>query len=361
MSHVHLPLTPPWLYWPQPWVWLLVMLPLLPGLWWLWWHPRRRAAIRFSALANLRAAGGRWRARGRLILPALRTLALVGLIVGAARPQVPNESRRVVVEGIAIQMVVDVSSSMLDVDLSGPGEQVTRLDVVKDVFRRFVMGDGRLPGRPNDLIGMIRFARYPDSVCPLTLDRDALLEVLDDTQTVIWLDERGRWRGNQEEDGTAIGDGLALAVERLKDLRRTTGSGEQIRIASRVIVLLTDGENNAGLIAPVQAGELAATYGIKVYTILAGTGQRGPWGSRFPVNDSDLRRIAEVTGGKFFAARDRDALERIYAEIDRLERTKTEEQSYVEWGELAWPWLMMAFAALGLQTLLDATWLRKIP
>lgn len=361
MTHIHLPLTPAWLYWPQPWVWLLGLLPLLPALWYLWRHPRRRPVIRFSSLDALRGAGGAWRRHLRLMLPVLRTAALACLIIAAARPQSPNESRRVVVEGIAIQMAIDCSSSMLDVDLSTRNVQQTRLEVVKDVFKNFVTGGGKLPGRPNDLIGMIRFARYPDSVCPLTLDRDVLLKTLDESRTVLWLDQNGRWRGNREEDGTAIGDALALAVERLKDLKRTTGSGNQLVIDSRVVILLTDGENNTGMITPAQAGELAATYGIRVYTILAGTGQRMPWGGRQPVDDTDLRRIAEVSGGKFFRAGDAAALEQIYAEIDRLERTKTEEQSYVEWAELSWVWLLAAFVCLSGQTLLDATILRKIP
>jgi Ca-activated chloride channel family protein len=250
---------------------------------------------------------------------------------------------------------------MLDEDLSPPNERLTRLDVVKDVFRRFVTGGGKLPGRPNDLIGMIRFARYPDSVCPLTLDRAVLLETLDATHTVIWLDENRRWRGERAEDGTAIGEGLALAVERLKDLKRTTGSGEQLIITSRVVILLTDGENNAGRITPEQAGELAATCDIKVYTVLGGTGQRLEFGGRLPVDDRDLRRIAEVTGGKHYRATDQAALEAIYADIDRLERTRTEEHKYTDRRELGWPLLMAAFIALGLQTLLDATALRKIP
>jgi Ca-activated chloride channel family protein len=361
MTHTHLPLTPQWLLWPQPWVWALLLLLLLPALWRLWLHPRRRVVIRFSSLEVLAGAGGGWHRHLRLLLPGLRTVALGCLIIAAARPQRPNESRQVVVEGIAIQMVLDVSTSMLDLDLSPPDRQDTRLDVVRDVFRRFVTGDDKLPGRPNDLVGMIRFARYPDSVCPLTLDRQVLLDTLDATHTVIWLDPSGRWRGSRDEDGTAIGDALALAVERLKELKRTTGSGQQFVINSRVVILLTDGENNTGLITPTQAGDLAAMYGIKVYTILAGTGQRTFWGERLPLNDSDLRRIAEVSGGKHFQARDRKALEQIYAEIDRLERTKTEEHSFVEWGELAWPLLMTAFVCLTLQTLLDATWLRKIP
>jgi Ca-activated chloride channel family protein len=356
MTHVHLRLTPEWLWWAQPWVWLLLLLPLLSLLWWLWLRPQRRPVLRFSSLTVLRAAGGAWRRHFRLILPILRTGALACLIVAAARPQSPNESRRVQVEGIAIQMVLDTSASMLDGDLSPPTERRSRLDVVKDVFRRFVEGDGKLPGRPNDLIGMIRFARYADSVCPLTLDRAALGDVLD--QTRIPLDRFNRVP--EEYNRTAIGDGLALAVERLKDLKRTTGSGEQLIITSRVVILLTDGENNAGQIMPEQAGELAAACHIKVYTILAGTGQLVGWG-RLPVDDRALRRIAEVTGGKHYRATDQAALEQIYADIDRLERTRTEEHKYVEWGELGWPLLMAAFIALGLQTLLDATALRKIP
>lgn len=361
MTHVHLPLTPAWLLWPQPWVWLLCLLVLLPVFWLVWLHPQRRPVIRFSGLSELRSAGGAWRRHLRFALPALRTVALGCLIIAAARPQTANESRRTVVEGIAIQMVLDISTSMRDLDLSPPGQQLSRLDVVKDVFQRFVTGGGDLPGRPNDLIGMIRFARYPDSVCPLTLDREVLLSILDETHTIVWLDQTGRWRGNKEEDGTAIGDALALAVERLKDLKRTTGSGNQLVITGRVAIVLTDGQNNTGMITPQQAGELAATYGIKVYTIMAGKGERLPWGGQLPIDDSDLQRIAEVTGGRHFRSDNAEALEQIYEQIDQLERTRTEEQSHVEWGELAWMWLVIAFVCLAVQMGLDHTLLRKIP
>ncbi|MBU0638710.1 MAG: VWA domain-containing protein [Planctomycetes bacterium] len=329
---------------------VFLALLLLPLLWFVWQRQRNRPALRFSSLAALRAAGGARRGRLRLLLPVLRTVALVCLIVAVARPQRADESSRIFAEGIAIQMVVDTSSSMTDTDLSPSGQKGTRLDAVKEVMRRFVEGDDTLPGRSNDLIGMVRFARYADSVCPLTLDRDSLLEVLDNTH-IVQL---------REEDGTAIGDGLALAVERLKDLKRTTGSGAQLTITGRVVILLTDGENNAGVVTPMQAGELAATYGIKVYTILAGTGQRALFG-RFPANDRDLKHIAEVTGGKHFRARDRESLTSIYAEIDQLERTRVEERTYTEWGELSLPWLVAAFVCLSVQTLLDATRLRKIP
>lgn len=333
--------------------WFLLTLLLLPLLWFLWLWPRRQTVIRFSGLAEFRRAGGGLTRRARLVLPILRTAALSCLIVAAARPQRADESSRVFAEGIAIQMVVDISGSMMDTDLSPPGKYWTRLDVVKEVFRKFVEGDPNsgLPGRPDDLIGMIRFARYPDAVCPLTLDHKNLIEVLNQTKIV----------DRRDEDGTAIGDGLALAVERLKELKRTTGSGDQIVITSRVVILLSDGENNAGEIEPRKAGDLAATFGIRAYTIMAGTGHRAAFGYRLPVDDRDLRYIAETTGGKHFHARDQKSLLDIYAEIDKLERTKVEERRFVRWGELSQWWLAAAFGCIALQTLMDATRLRKIP
>lgn len=332
---------------------VLLFLTLIPILWVLELRRRRRPVIRYSDVSMLRAAAGPWPARLRLAPLLLRSAALACLIVAAARPQRSDESSKTFAEGIAIQMTVDVSSSMNDLDLSPRGAQLSRLDVVKEVFKRFVVGDGDLPGRPNDLIGMVRFARFADSVCPLTLDHASLLAVLDSTQTI-------QPQRRQEEDGTAIGDGLALAVERLKDLKRTSGSGEQHVIRSRVIILLTDGENNMGNIEPQQAGELAANYGIKVYTILAGTGQQqGPF--RRPVDDRDLKAIAATTGGKYFHATNGAALRNIYQEIDKLERTRVEERRFVRWEERAQPWLLAAFACLCVQALLDATWLRRIP
>jgi len=349
MTPVHIPGTPGWLWWLYPWA--LGLLLLLPLAWHLWMRRERRAAIRFPCVDAVRQAGGS--RRTRYVGPVLRVAALACLIVGVARPQRPDEVRREFAEGVAILLVVDTSSSMQDVDLSPSRTQpMTRLDVVKQVIRRFVAGDGRdLPGRPNDLIGMIRFARYADSVCPLTLDHDTLLKVLDRVQIVRRADE----------DGTAIGDGLGLAVERMRELQRTTGSGRTFRITSRVIILLTDGENNQGMITPEQAGDLAALHGIKVYTILAGTGRRIGLGFRAPVDDSQLRYIARVTGGKHYTARDPQSLQRVYEQIDKLERTKIEERTHLRWGELAIPWLLAAFGLLSVQMLLEATWLRKIP
>lgn len=357
MKPVALPLTPEWLHWGYPWALLLFLL--LPLLWRLWLRRERRPVIRFSSLREVTAAAGGAARRARLILPILRSVALAALIIAAARPQQPDETNRVFAEGVAIQLVVDTSGSMSDLDLSPPNAQRDRLEVVKEVVRRFVLGDEELAGRRNDLIGLIRFSKFADAICPLTLDHKNLLEALAKTSIVT----------TPEEDGTAIGDALALAVERLKDLQRTSGSGEQIRIKSRVIILLTDGENNFGAVEPVTAGELAATYGLKVYTILSGTGQNTGYfivngrrmDQRREVDDRDLRRIAEVTGGKHFTAKDAASLQRIYEEIDRLERTKTEERSYLVWGELSLPWLLLAFACISAQSVLEATRMRKIP
>lgn len=367
MKPVHLPFTPDSIWWAYPWALLLLLG--LPVLWFYWTRRDRRRSIRFSSIAPLRSAAGEWPRRLRGILPILRTTALGSLIVAAARPQTADESSRIFAEGIAIQLVVDTSGSMRDFDLAPPNKNWTRLDVVKDVIKRFVSGEGTRQGRVNDLIGLIRFARFSDSVCPLTLDHQSLLDVVSAVQIVPV--------NNKEEDGTAIGDALALAVERMKDLKRTVGSGEQLSIKSRIIILLTDGENNTSIIAPdklqeflKKSGEAAATYGIKVYTILAGTGEAVgyvmPDGTRVvsgrrPVDDHDLREIADITGGKFFAAKNAKSLESIYQEIDKLERTKTEERRYVRWGEQSWPFLMTAFACLALQMLLDSTRLRKIP
>lgn len=349
MTPTHLPGTPDWLWWSYPWALLLVLV--LPLLWWLWLRPRRRPVIRFSGLESLREAGGRWRERLRLILPILRTVALACLILAAARPRSPDQTSRVFAEGVAIELVIDTSSSMTDFDLSPRNRQDSRLDVVKQVVRNFIGDDPDERRRKQDLIGMIRFARYADAICPLTLDHGNLLEIVARVDTVK----------TQEEDGTAIGDALGLAVERLKDLRRKAGSGEELTIVSRVVILLTDGENNFGAIEPQQAGELAATYGIKVYTILAGTGRQIGFGRRLPADETDLRHIAEVSGGRFYRATDAESLERIYEEIDKLERTKVEERAHLRWQELSFPLLLIAFSCLGAQTLLDSTVLRKIP
>ena len=324
-------------------LWLLLGLPLL---WWRWWRLRRRQAIRFSAVDFVPAE--RWRWRPTWLLPVLNTVGLGLLVVAVARPQEETATGQRYADGVALMMVLDTSSSMTARDMALLGRPQTRLVVVKDVFGRFVAGDPpALPGRPTDLIGLIRFARFADSVCPLTFDHDALLRQLERMETVQ----------TRAEDGTAIGDGLALAVERLKGVRRTAGSGEQLEIKGKAIILLTDGEHNAGVVRPEEAAQLAASFEIQVYTILAGSG-RGPARLRAA---QTLATVAEQTGGRAFQAASPDALEAVYAEIDALERTRLEQRQVVRRREASFGWLAGALACLGGQALLGFTWLRRAP
>lgn len=337
---------------------LLLWLSLLVIPLWLYWRfAPPPPALRLTVLPYLRHASGSWRRHFLLVLPVLRTVAILAVIVALAQPQLLDRTVRRFAEGIAIQLVIDTSQSMTARDLY-PGQNLTRLDVVKQVVRRFVAGEQRddeLPGRETDLIGLISFARFPDSVCPLTLDYNTLLEAVDALDIPQIRDEQS----------TAIGDALALACERLNELRRTVGSGDQLQITSKVVILLTDGEDNSSLIDPRTAADLAQSLGIRVYTILAGTGEQlpGVFGivRTRPVDDRDLRYIATTTGGKHFVARDLNALLDIYAAIDQLERSRVEEQQFVSQRDIAWPFLLVALGALGLQTLLAQTRLRTLP
>jgi len=354
--------------------WVLALLLLVPLLWWRVYLRRRPTAVRFSSTESLQRLGGTWRVRLRWLLPVLRTAALVLLIVALARPRKGNEQTRVRAEGIAVQLIVDRSGSMRAMDFRIADERVDRLTAVRNVVRDFVLGEDDLTGRPDDLIGMITFAGYADSKCPLTLDHGYLIETLDKTEIVT----------TREEDGTAIGDALALGVERLRALaeqRRIRGAQ---RIKSKVIVLLTDGENNAGDIDPLKAAEMAATFDIKVYTIGAGT--RGmapvqvtdPFGRKFlrrvpvSIDEDTLRKIADATDGRYFRATDTDSLRDIYAEIDELEKTETVEKRFFQYKELATqaitlgplrlpPLLLCAFVLLAAELVLGNAWLRRIP
>jgi len=220
-----------------------------------------------------------------------------------------------------------------------------------------------LEGRPEDLIGMIAFAMYPDSKCPLTLDHDNVLAVLD--QTEIDLEQSGT--------RTAIGDAVALGVERLMDIDRRREADDRKNVKSKVMILLTDGESNAGEITPTRAAELAATTGTKIYTIGAGTRGTAPFPmrdfsgrvrlvpQRVSIDEDTLKEIARITGGTYFRATDTSSLESIYAKIDELERSETEEKRYLQYSEKA-PWLLgLAFAMLGLEVGLVNTRFRKIP
>lgn len=358
--------------------WVLLLLLLVPLIWWRVYLRRRPAAVRFSSVAPLTRLPSTWRTQAWWLLPALRTAALILLIVAVARPRKGNEQARIRAEGIAIQLLVDRSGSMQALDFTLDGARVNRLTAIQKVARDFVRGSGNLAGRPDDLIGMISFARYADAKCPLTLDHDFLLEALDKTEIVDA-------RKTADEDGTAIGDALALGVEQMRalDEQRRSRGGQKVK--SKVIILLTDGDNNAGDIDPHQAAQMAAAFEIKVYTI--GVGTRGlaevpmidPFSGRtvlrpvqVRIDEEALRRIAAATGGRYFRATDTDSLRDIYAEIDQMEKNETVERRFYQYKELATqplrlgpiplpPLLVCVFALLTLEVVLGNTWLRRLP
>ena len=294
---------------------------------------QRPAAIDYSALHDLTALPRSLMTRLRGALPLLRAVVLVLCVAALARPQQGLEATKIYSDGIAIVMVVDISSSMATPDAVLDGEVSNRLALVKRTFRDFVHGGAGLRGRDGDLIGMVTFARYADSVCPLTLDYETLLSLLDQVGIVP----------EAEEDGTAIGEAIALGVERLQ--------GSQA--PSRVMILLTDGTNNAGATPPLQAAQIAQALGVKIYAI--GTGKERA------IDELTLLEIAARTGGQYFHATDNEALNRIYAAIDRLETTATISEHYQQYAErFAW-FLLPALGLLLVEMALVNTRFLSIP
>jgi Ca-activated chloride channel family protein len=322
--------------------------------------------MHFSSLKNAKAAGDSVRRRLALLPLVLRVAAVLLVIVALARPQMGREKVKDVTKGVAIEMVLDRSGSM-GAEMEYGGGRLNRLEVVKRVFEEFVTGNGReLEGRPNDLIGMIAFARYADTMAPLTLGHGALVRFLGSVDIVK----------RRSEDGTAIGDALALAAARLKTAEEEIAkysdeSGTEYDIKSKVIILLTDGQNNYGRRTPIEAAELAGEWGIKVYTIGVGSGEgvttvRTLLGSfKVPtgggVDTKTLERIAEVTGGVFRIAEDEESLRSIYAEIDELEKSEIESVRYVDYKEMFVPFAAAAMIALLIETALASTLFRRIP
>ncbi len=333
----------------------VLLLLLAVPLW--WWFSRRRQrseGIAYPAIGAAAVVAPSFATRLHRALPLLRAVVMILCILAMARPQWGVEATRIYREGIAIAMVVDISSSMAALDLQIDDRQSNRLDVVKATFRDFVQGDDAdLPGRDGDLIGMITFAGYADSLSPLTLDHTALVDLLGQIQIVPL----------PEEDGTAIGDAVVLGIDRL---RRTGGS-------SRVMILLTDGSHNAGDADPLEAAQIASALGIKIYTI--GAGSRGiammpararDGGIEFRptpvfIDEYTLEAIAEATGGRYFRATDSDGLRAIYAEIDRLETSRNVAEHYQQYVEVFAYFLLPALALLLLEILLINTRLRAVP
>ncbi len=343
-----------------------LLLTLLPLVAWFYLRRGRTATVRFSSLRHVGSLRRSVRLRARPLLLILRLAALALLVVAIARPQTSRSEARVSTEGVALEMVVDRSSSMR-AEMDFEGERLNRLEVVKRVFTEFVVGNGDdLPGRPHDLVGMIAFARFADTAAPLVRAHDALVQFVRGTKIVQF----------EAEDGTAIGDALALAAARLKraeeDLARWTESGnaDAFKIKSKAIILLTDGRNNAGDLTPGQAAALARDWGIKIYAIGIGGGEefitvQTPLGTvRVPTGGMDeatLRTVAEVSGGRYFVAADGDALRNVYREIDRLEKTEIETLEFSRHDEAFLPYALVAGLLLLSEIVLSNTWLRRAP
>ena len=337
-----------------------ILLLLIPFVLWPW-RSRRAGSVRFSSTDDAMLAGKSLRQRVSFVLPLLRGLSLLLLIIALARPQVGTERVRDINKGIAIEVVIDRSGSMRE-EMKYKGERMTRLDVVKNVFRDFILGDGRgLPGRPNDLVGMISFARYADTVCPLTLAHGALEPLLGNIKLVT----------DRSEDGTSVGDALALAAARLKRAEDTlslqTGKGNKdnadYQIKSKIIILLTDGANNAGQRDPMAAAALAAKWDIKVYAIGMGSAGSPIFGFMrgSSADPETLKRIAKKTGGIYRSADSAKALQSIYAEIDELEKSEIESVRFMDYKEQFVRYALLALLLIILEIILAETVFRKLP
>ena len=325
--------------------WFLVLLGVLPLL--LPWirRPKGRAAVRFPTLTTLRAVAPAGAAHRRAILGVLRAAALVLLVVALARPQAGRATTKLHREGVDVMLAVDVSGSMLAEDFTLGGHRASRVDAVKAVVREFVAA------RPEDRIGLVLFAARPYTQCPLTLDHGWLLQNLDRADV------------GMIEDGTAIGSALATAVNRL---RASTAK-------SKFVVLLTDGQQNAGRISPETGADAAAALGVKVYTVGAGTRGLAPFPTKdlfgnkvyrpmaVDIDEEALKKVAARTNARYFRATDTKSLADVYTEIDRSEKTAFEAPQFLDYREL-YPWLV--WPALGLVLVevgLAETVLRKLP
>ncbi len=324
--------------------WWLIAGAVSAALLWLWPRPAR-PSLRMPSLEPLRELAAKSRSIWLQVPPLLRTAALICLAVALARPQRGLEASRIHREGIDIVLVLDVSGSMLAEDFELNGQRRNRVDVVKDVVKTFV------DHRPNDRMALVAFAGRAYTVCPLTLDHSWLLQQLE------------RVSVSTAEDGTAIGSGIATGLNRLRNSKAK----------SRVMILLTDGVNNAGNIAPDTAAQMAKSLSVKIYAIGAGSKGEVPYpmtdmfgrkvyrSVRLDVDDEGLARIAETTGGRYFRATDTASLRTIYAQIDRMETTNFEQPHYLVYRELyAW-WAAGAMLLVLLELTLRGTRSRVLP
>ncbi len=320
-------------------LWLLTLLPLLIFL-----RGRKgpAPALVFSTTSVAKVIADGRKSRPGTIPAILRLLTLALLIIGLARPQFGNTTTTIEASGIDILLAVDVSGSMDALDFTLNGQPASRLEVVKAVVSRFIKQ------RPNDRIGLVAFAGRPYLVCPLTLDHDWLQKRLDTLET------------GMIEDGTAIGSAIASGTNRLR----------HSKAKSRILILLTDGMNNAGKIAPLTAAEAAETMGIKVYTIGAGTRGEAPmpivdqFGRkrlvrvRVDIDENTLRKVAARTGAQYFRATNTKSLEKIYKEINKLETTTRKIKHFSMYRELFLYPVLLALLLIGAELIVTR---RRLP
>ncbi|MCP4700046.1 MAG: VWA domain-containing protein [Gammaproteobacteria bacterium] len=311
------------------------------------------SSITYSSLAVPDTAPRSLRVRLARLPALLLALAAVLLAIALAGPRTGDETTRVKREGIAIIMAIDRSGSMDARDFVEGDYSISRLEALKGVFREFVQGGKAGKGRPNDLVGIVAFGTYADGICPLTLDHANLTAILDDLEVAR----------ERSEVATAIGEGLGLAVERLR----------KHPARSKVIILLSDGVNNAGELEPMQAAELAVAHDIQVYTIAAGVSGYVPMPVHLPdgrvrlmrqpmeVDEKTLQEIAKRTGGRYFHARDEDGLVETYREIDRMERSEITEIHYLQYHEHYASFVAAALILIALAVLAGGTYLRRLP
>lgn len=319
-------------------LWLLLLVPLAIG--YLWWRRRvLTVEVQFSSLSPFRKGPRSLRERLRHVPVGLRLLGIAFLIIGLARPQAVSSKENISTEGIDIVLVLDISGSMLAEDFSP-----NRLVAAKQVASEFI------DARSNDRIGLVIFSGESFTQCPLTTDYPVLKNLLSEI------------KNGMIEDGTAIGLAVANGVSRLKDSKAR----------SKVMILLTDGVNNRGEIDPITSARVAATYGVKVYTVGVGAQGMAPYPQQTPfgvrrvlqpvdLDENTLKSIASMTGGQYFRATDNRALRTIYQEIDKLEKTKIDVTAYKRVSDLFRLWLWAGGLVLLLETLLSMTVFRKIP
>ncbi len=345
---------------------LLLLIPVLAiGFWSV--RRDRRTAVMYSSVALLRDLPITMAQRFHRLLPWLRVTGMLLIVFAVARPQYGRKEFRVRTEGIAIEMCIDRSGSMQAMDFPVEGERVSRLDAVKHVFQQFVAGEGEFDGRPDDVIGLVAFGGFADAKCPPTLDHGTLLEILDTVKIPEPIYDRQGHIINerllQEEQATAIGDAIAVAVDRLKE----------VKAKSKVIVLLSDGENTAGVNSPMDAAAAAKAFDIRIYAIGVGSNGMAPFPStdlfgrhvlrpqHVRLDEATLKELAHKTNGRYFNAQDTQALAEVYAEIDQLEKTETEGLMYTDYREYFQTLLLPGIVCVLLELVLSATRFRTLP